>query len=110
MRLKLVFLASLLAAVVGAGSCIALVLGVFSRQALTNPGLPVFSTFLLPLATIIFATIFVYRHTARRRRTQAFLTLVLATLLTIALFIVTSIITTRRDRMEPVRPGAQIDL
>ena len=108
MRLKLVFLASFLAAVVGAGSCIALVLGVFSRQALTNPGLLVLSTFLLPLATIIFATIFVYRHTARRRRTQAFLTLVLATLLTIALFIVTSIITTRRDRMEPVRPGPQI--
>ena len=108
MRLKLVFLASLLAAVVGAGSCIALVLGIFSRQALTNPGLLVLSTFLLPLATIIFASIFVYRHTARRRRTQAFLTLVLATLLTIALFIVTSIITTRRDRMEPVRPGPQI--
>ena len=111
MRLKLVLLASLLAAVAGAGSCIALVLGVFSRQALSNPGLLVASTFLLPLATIIFASIFVYRHTARRRRTQAFLTLVLATLLTIAFFIVTSIVTTRRDRMEPVRPaGPQIAL
>ena len=108
MRLKLVFLASFLAAVVGAGSCIALVLGVFSRQALTSPGLLVLSTFLLPLATIIYASIFVYRHTAKRRRLQAFLTLVLATLLTIAFFIVTSIVTTRRDRMEPVRPGPQI--
>jgi purine-cytosine permease-like protein len=108
MRLKLVLLASFLAAVVGAGSCIALVLGVFSRQALTNPGLLVLSTFLLPIAAIIFASIFVYRHTARRRRTQAFLTLVLATLLTIALLVVTSILTTRRDRMEPVRPGPQI--
>ena len=108
MRLKLVLLASFLAAVVGAGSCIALVLGVFSRQALTNPGLLVLSTFLLPIAAIIFASIFVYRHTARRRRTQAFLTLVLATLLTIALLVVTSIVTTRRDRMEPVRPGPQI--
>jgi integral membrane sensor domain MASE1 len=108
MRLKLVFLVSLLAAVAGAGSCIALVLGVFSRQALASPGLLVLSTFLLPLATIIFASIFVYRHTARRRRLQAFLTLVLATLLTVALFIVTSIVTTRRDRMEPVRPGPQI--
>jgi len=108
MRLKLVLLASFLAAVVGAGSCIALVLGVFSRQALTNPGLLVLSTFLLPIAAIIFASIFVYRHTARRRRTQAFLTLVLATLLTIAFLVVTSILTTRRDRMEPVRPGPQI--
>lgn len=109
MRLKLVLIASLLAAVVGTGSCIALVLGVFSRQALYSPGLLVLATFLLPLATIIFASIFVYRHTARRRRLQAFLTVVLATLLTIALFIVTSILTPRRDRMEPIRPaGPQI--
>ena len=109
MRLKLVFLASLLAAVVGSGSCIALVLGVFSRQAVSSPGLLVASTFLLPLATIVYASIFVYRHTARRRRLQAFLTLVLATLLTVAILIVTSILTTRRDQMEPVRPaGPQI--
>ena len=109
MRLKLVVIASLLAAVVGAGSCIALVLGVFSRQALTRPGLLVASTFLLPLATIIIAAIFVYRHTARRRRLQAFLTLVLATLLTVSIFVVTSILTARRDQGDPVRPsGPQI--
>ena len=109
MRLKLVFAASLLAAVAGSGSCIALVLGVFSRQALSNPGLLVLSTFLLPLAAVIFASIFVYRHTARRRRTQAFLTLVLATLLTVALLIVASLVTTRKDQLEPVRPaGPQI--
>jgi len=109
MRLKLVLIASLLAAVAGSGSCIALVLGVFSRQALSSPGLLVLSTLLLPLAAIIFAAIFVYRHTARRRRTQAFLTFVLATLLTVALLIAASIITSRRDRMEPVRPaGPQI--
>ena len=109
MRLKLVFIASSLAAIVGAGSCIALVLGVFSRQALSNPSLLVISTFLLPLATIVYSSIFVYRHTARRRRLQAFLTLVLATLLTVALLVATSIVTTRRDRLEPVRPvGPQI--
>ena len=101
MRLKLVLIASLLAAVVGAGSCIALVLGVFSRQALYSPGLLVLSTFLLPLATIIFASIFVYRHTARRRRLQAFLTLVLATLLTVAIIIVASIVTSSSvDRIQ----------
>jgi hypothetical protein len=104
MRLKLVILASLLAAVAGAGSCIALVLGVFSRQALANPGLLLASTLLLPLATIIFSSIFVYRHTARRRRTQAFLTFVLATLLTVALLLVTSILTRSGNGME-VRPG-----
>jgi len=109
MRLKLVVIASLLAAVAGAGSCIALVLGVFSRQALTRPGLLAASTFLLPLATIIIAAIFVYRHTARRRRLQAFLTLVLATLLTVSIFVLTSILTARRDQGDPVRPsGPQI--
>jgi purine-cytosine permease-like protein len=109
MRLKLVVITSLLAAVLGAGSCIALVLGVSTQQALTNPGLLVLSTFLLPLATIIFASIFVYRHTARRRRLQAFLTFVLATLLTISFLVLTSIVITRRDRGDPVRPvGPQI--
>jgi len=109
MRLKLVVIASLLAAVAGAGSCIALVLIVFSRQALSSPGLLVLSTFLLPLAAIIFASIFVYRHTARRRRLQAFLTVVLAALLTISLLFLTSILTTRRDQGVPVGPvGPQI--
>jgi len=109
MRLKLVAIASLLAAVAGAGSCIALVLGVFSKQALHSPGLLVASTFLLPLATIIFASIFVYRHTARRRRLQAFLTVVLATLLTLSILVLTSVLTARRGQGDPVRPaGPQI--
>ena len=99
MRLKLVAIASLLAAVAGAGSCIAIVLGVFSRQALHSPGLLLTATFLLPLATIIIASIFVYRHTARRRRLQAFLTLVLATLLTLSFLVVASILTARNDQV-----------
>ena len=105
MRLKLVVIVSLLAAIVGAGSCVALVLGLFSLQALSSPGLLVASTFLLPLAAIIFASIFVYRHTARRRRLQAFLTVVLATLLTLALFIVVSIVSARRNPSEPAQPA-----
>lgn len=107
MRLKLVLAASLLAAVAGAGSCIALVLGVFSTQALSSPGLLVASTLLLPIGSIIFATIFVYRHTARRRRLQAFLTAVLAMLLTIGLFLAASIISGRRNPILP-EPGQQI--
>lgn len=108
MRLKLVLAASLLAAIVGAGSCIALVLLVFSQQALLSPGLLVASTFLLPIATTIFASIFVYRHTARRRRLQAFLTAILAVLLTIALFIGASILSARRSPNPLPEPGQQI--
>jgi hypothetical protein len=102
MRLRLVVAASLIAAVVGAGSCIALVLGVFSVKALSSPGLLVASTLLLPAATIIFASIFVYRHTARRRRLQAFLTAILATTLTLGLFVCASILSARFNPQVPV--------
>jgi uncharacterized membrane protein len=109
MRLKLVFAAAALAALVGAGSCIALVLGVFSTAALSRPGLLVASTLLLPVATIVFSAIFVYRHTARRRKTQAFLTTLIAILLTLAFFIVASILSARRVPSEPTQPaGPQI--
>ena len=109
MRLKLVIIASLLAAIVGAGSCIALVLGVFAVKPWSNPGLLVTSTLLLPIAAIIFASIFVYRHTARRRKLQAFLTATLSTLLTLTLFIAATILTSRRGMTDPPRPvGPQV--
>ena len=107
MRLRLVIAASLLAAIVGAGSCIALVLGVFSVKALSSPGLLVASTLLLPTAAIIFAAIFVYRHTARRRRLQALLTAILATLLTFVLFVSASILSSRWSPKVP-EPGQEI--
>jgi hypothetical protein len=105
MRLKLVIIASVLAAVVGAGASIALVLGVFAVKSLSSPGLLAASTFLLPIAAIVFASIFVYRHTARRRKLQAFLTAVLATLLTLSIFILTSTLTSRINPPEPYLPG-----
>ena len=104
MRLKLVIAASVLAAIVGAGVCIALVLGVLSPRALSNPNLLVSSTLLLPTATIAFASIFVYRHTARRRKVQAFLTAILAILLTLGLFIGAAILTGRYRPLEPRPP------
>jgi purine-cytosine permease-like protein len=108
MRLRLVIAASLLAAIAGAGSCIALVLGVFSVKALSSPGLLLVSTLLLPAAAIVFASIFVYRHTARRRKLQAFLTAILTTLLTLALLVSASIISARRNPVEPTQPGPHI--
>ena len=105
MRLKLVFAAAALAAIVGAGSCIALVLGVFSVKALSSPGLLVVSTLVLPIAAITFAAIFVYRHTARRRKLQAFLTTLVAILLTLCLFIVATVLSARRTPTEPTQPA-----
>ena len=95
MRLKLVFAASALAAIVGAGSCVAIVLGFFSLEAFFSPGLVVASTFLLPVATIVFASIFVYRHTAKRRKLQAFLTTLIAILLTLCIFVFAMVLSAR---------------
>jgi len=108
MRLKLVIAASLLAAIVGAGSCIALVLGVFSVKALSNPGLLVTSTLLLPIVTIAFASFFVYRHTARRRKLQAILTALIAILLTLGFFISAAILSARWSPVEPPQPEPHI--
>ena len=108
MRLKLVLAASVLAAIVGAGICIALVLGVFSVKALSSPGFLVSSTLLLPIATIAFASIFVYRHTARRRKLQAFLTALIAIVLTLGFFITASILSSRGNPLEPRPPAEHI--
>ena len=108
MRLRLVIAASLLAAIVGAGSCIALVLGVFSVKVLSSPGLLLASTLLLPAAAIVFASIFVYRHTARRRKLQALLTAILATLLTLTFLVTASILSARGNPVEPAQPGPHI--
>ncbi|HEX5601104.1 MAG TPA: hypothetical protein VFX63_01095 [Pyrinomonadaceae bacterium] len=104
MRLKLVIAASVLAAVAGAGICIALVLGVFSVKTLSNPGLLVTSTLVLPIATTAFASIFVYRHTARRRKLQAFLTAIIAIILTLTFLIAASILTARYRPLQPRLP------
>ena len=80
--------------------------GVFSAKALSNPSLLVSSTLLLPIATTAFASIFVYRHTARRRKLQAVLTAILAILLTLGFFIAASILSARYSPLEP-RPPAE---
>jgi hypothetical protein len=102
MRLKLVFIASLLAAIVGAGSSIVVILFLFSNlQALRSPTLVVWATFALPLVTCLLASIFVYRHTARRRRLQAVLTAILSILFSLAAFAVASIVTARVAPLKP---------
>jgi hypothetical protein len=107
MRLKLVSLASFIAAVIGTGSCVGIVLTLFSPQKpAPYPGVLMASTLLLPIAAISFASIFVYRHTARRRKLQAFLTAIVATLLTLSLLLLASILSGRRfnESRHPVGP------
>lgn len=103
MRLKLVLISAFIAAVVGAGTAIAIILFVFSSlKPITAPGLLVVSTYLLPVLATLPASIFVYRHTARRRKLQAALTAIIALLLTISFFVLASIVTARREPMQPL--------
>jgi hypothetical protein len=102
MRLKLVLISSLIAAIVGAGSAIAIILAVFSSlKPITAPGLFVVATYLLPTTATLLAAIFVYRHTARRRKLQAGLTAVVALLLTISFLLIASILCARREPAQP---------
>ncbi len=102
MRLKLVLISSLVAAVAGAGSAIVIIVSVFSSlHAIATPGMLVVSTYLLPILTTLLASIFVYRHTARRRKLQAILTATIASVLTILFFVIASIV---MARIEPIQP------
>ena len=102
MRPKLVFGVSLLSALLGGGSCIAIVLVVFSSfKPVGRPGLVLLGTLFLPIAAIILGSVFVYRHTARRRKLQAFTTAVLAIILTLGLLLTAFILVRRRNHLEP---------
>ena len=102
MRPKLVFGVSLLSALLGGGSCIAIVFAVFSSfNPVGHAGPIVFGTFILPLAAIIIGSVFVYRHTARRRKLQAFITAVLALILTLGLLLTATILSRHRNELEP---------
>ena len=102
MRLKLVFVSSLIAAIIGAGGAIAIILFAFSSLApLLKPGAIVFTTFLLPLAATLSAAMFVYRHTARRRKLQAALTTIISLLIILAAFVLASIVTSRSAPPQP---------
>ena len=109
MRLKLVFICSIVAAIVGAGCAIAIILSVFSSlKPITTPGLLVLATFLLPAGAILLASLFVYRHTARRRKLQAALTVLISLVLTITFFVIGSIVTSRTSPIAPA-PGTLRD-
>ncbi|MCA1629579.1 MAG: hypothetical protein LC785_07895 [Acidobacteria bacterium] len=103
MRWKLLVITSLAATVAGAGLCAALIylLMVSTLRPGTTVSL-VAATLALPLASITYATIFVYRHTARRRKLQAVLTASFTLLLIIGALLAAAIIGKRfLSRLQP---------
>jgi phosphate/sulfate permease len=88
MRWKLVIITSLIAAVVGAGGALGLALGLTGST--RRPGtVDIYAILMLlvPVIAVFFASLFVYRHTARWRRAQAFSTALLSTLLTLTILL-----------------------
>ena len=103
MRWKLLIVASLLAFVVGTGACFAAV------RLLSNPSgalsaWAAVAALAAPLASVVFASVFVYRHTARRRTLQAAATALLASTLTLAALLVGALLA--RGRAPELAPSS----
>ena len=90
MRWKLLIIASVLAALLGAGASLAALRYVFGGGRGIFADWAVASTLLLPLAATTYASIFVYRRTSRRRALQAAATAMLSLMLTLAAFVAAS--------------------
>jgi amino acid transporter len=107
MRWKLLVLVSLIASLVGCGIAIAIIF-FLSRSpgtaSLRSFDLVALSPLIFPLALIIAASFFVYRHTAKRRRLQAIATALLSAILMIAFFFVTMLFLIKRGQDQPPVP------
>jgi len=89
MRWKLLVIASLTAAFISCGLWSALVIGVFgSARALARNDWLLLASAIIPLGLSAYSGVFVYRHTAHRRKTQATITAVLALLFTVGAYLV----------------------
>jgi hypothetical protein len=91
MRWKLLVIASVAAAFLGCGLWSALVISVFGNaRTLARNDWLLLATMILPVAIAFYSGVFVYRHTARRRKTQATITVIFALLLTLGTYLVAS--------------------
>ena len=88
MRWKLLVIVSFAAALVACGLWSALAIGLFgTARDLAQHDWLLPASALVPLAIAVYAGVFVYRHTARRRKTQAVVALILALLLTAGAYV-----------------------
>ena len=110
MRWKLLVIASLAAVVAGAGGSAGLLYLLTGRGGPTGrAGWLARAALLLPLAAITCASVFVYRHTARRRKLQAAATALASLALTLALYFALALFTNccapPPERTPPPPPG-----
>lgn len=89
MRWKLLIITSLVAALVSAGGMHALIYWTTAYVTpLSQHPYVITGLFIMPFVVATLASIFVYRHTARRRKLQATVTALLSIILTIAALLI----------------------
>ncbi len=104
MRLKLLLLASLTASIAGTGAALAIVFFLSgSTGRFSVPDSLALGTLIIPIALIIAASIFVYRHTARHRKLQALATALVSALLTLTLMFISTLLLAHPEP-EPIPP------
>lgn len=91
MRWRLIGITSVVAALLACGIWSAIAIGFFgSARLLARHDWLLLGSALVPLLSATLVGVFVYRHTARRRKTQALFTALLALLLTVVTYVVCS--------------------
>jgi uncharacterized membrane protein len=102
MRWKLLGLVSVVAALFAVAVWSAVTIAVFgSARAMARNNWVLLASFAIPFAVTIFGALFVYRHTAHRRKSQALIAAVLTLLLTAATYVVASTLFTERLYVSP---------
>jgi hypothetical protein len=111
MRWKLLIAASLLASVAGAGACLLVAyLWLGSAPEVGPGGGAAAAVFVIPVGAVAAASVFVYRHTARRRSLQAAATALLASLLTLSALLAGSLYLRRpAPYAPPAESSAPVD-
>jgi|SRR2546428_297567 len=109
MRWKLLLTTSAVAATIGLGLWSALTIAFFgSATALARHDSILLTSLVVPLGLSTIAGVFAYRHTARRRKAQAFLAGFLTLLFTAGAYLVASTLLPNRfyvSRVSELRPG-----
>jgi hypothetical protein len=112
LRWKLLILTALVAALAGAGACLAALRflpGANAARLGATDALDAraWAALILPLASVTYAAIFVYRRTARRRTLQALLTAVVALAVILGAIFAASMWAAREAPVGP-RPAPEV--
>jgi hypothetical protein len=97
MRWKLLGLVSVIGALFGVALWSAATIAAFgSARAMARHDWVLLGSLVIPLGVTVFGTLFVYRHTAHRRKTQAVIATLLTLLLTAGAYLFASTVFTSR--------------